>query len=149
MTWLTLMLIWMGLSAALIAWLTLRNAWLARPRRRPDFRDTSDFVLGAEAWCAAHPEFWAQRAAVQTPVPAPGLTLARRRHIDAYARAAAREDFRGYGRRRANPYVRHSREAACWAIAYSDAWTALEIAGKPALQPAHRTGLQQPGAEHA
>lgn len=56
--------------------------------------------------------------------PDPALTLHRREAIDTAARATARADHR-QGRRRANPYPRNSRAAACWALAYCDEWNQL------------------------
>jgi hypothetical protein len=102
--------------------------WLLRnPERNqvPDFKNTGDFVLGAEAWCSTHPDGWTPQ---RTAKPVPGITDARRRHIEGLARSAARMDFADNGWRRANPYVRHSREACLWSIAYSEAWTGHEIA---------------------
>lgn len=124
-----MLLAWIGLCLLLIAGLACRD-W--RRARRQDFEDTAAYVLGAEGWCATHPDAVAPAA---TPAPVPGITLARRSLIEAEARAAARVDYVDNRRRRANPYVRHSREACCWAIAYNEAWTGFEIAAHATADP--------------
>jgi hypothetical protein len=44
------------------------------------------------------------------------------------AQASALDDFRTVGRQRANPYPRHSRNAAYWALEYSSTWESLHQA---------------------
>lgn len=125
---------WLALALAIAA-LPAARAWLAERRRRgPDFRDTEEFVLGADAWCHAHPDALAHRP-VQTPAPTPGLTPARQRVIESEARAAARHDYADNRRRRANPYRLHTREGALWAITYGEAWTGYELAAFGTADP--------------
>lgn len=63
------------------------------------------------------------------------LSPTRRATIDSQARAAARQDFADNRHRRANPYRHHSREFACWAIAYGEAWLGFELAAHPESKP--------------
>ncbi len=73
------------------------------------------------------------RAGAPPPVPQPSADVIPLRHrlIEAEARNAARADFSANRHRRANPYRRHTREFACWAIAYTALWAELENAAHP------------------
>lgn len=135
------------LALGAILLFALVDRLLMRRRIARDYQDTEAFMLGADAWCQTHPDAWTPGP--PTPPPCPGLTFGRRLQIEALARSSARQDFVDNGRRRANPYVRHSREFACWAIAYGEAWTGYEIAACATADPAPRTGPVAPGAEHA
>lgn len=118
------LLAWFGIALALLAVFAAR-AWRIQRRRAVDFKDTDAFVLGAEAWCQAHPDaLLPQPTAAPTPAIAPEI----RCRIEAYAIAAAHADFKGGRRRRSNPHARHSRLFALWAITYDAAWIDLELA---------------------
>jgi hypothetical protein len=73
---------------------------------------------------------------MRTPAPDPLATWATvERRARLAARLAARHDFAHGQHRRPNPHPRHSREFACWAIAYGDAWLDLELAAFPGVKP--------------
>ena len=53
--------------------------------------------------------------------------------ITRIAKASARLDYTKHGRKRANPYQRHSRDFALWALEYAGAWEEMAQAdGAPA-----------------
>lgn len=55
------------------------------------------------------------------------LSASRRQAIAALAAETARKDFAHAGRVRANPYGRHTRAYAVWALEYTMQWQTLDM----------------------
>lgn len=122
-----------ALLAALLAGYLVTAALRHRRQRRGGMRTADALAIERQTRAlqdvARYEEAERQRASCNA---LKGQLEERRKTIVRIARAAAVLDYRRHGRKRANPYQRHSRDFALWALEYASSWEEQAQAETPA-----------------